>query len=149
MQASHRYSLTLSTASNPLSLRGMVTSPHYLASQAGRDILRAGGTAVDAAIAAAAVLSVVYPHMCGIGGDNFWLIYDAASQQLRALNGSGRAARAASAGLYAERGHKAVPTRGALAAVTVPGAVSGWAAAFDHSKKHITAGRDHNHGGIQ
>ncbi|MDY0202995.1 MAG: gamma-glutamyltransferase [Desulfovibrio desulfuricans] len=139
MQASHRYSLTLSTASNPLSLRGMVTSPHYLASQAGRDILRAGGTAVDAAIAAAAVLSVVYPHMCGIGGDNFWLIYDAASQQMRALNGSGRAARAASAGLYAERGHKAVPTRGALAAVTVPGAVSGWAAAFDHSKKHMAS----------
>ena len=137
MQASHKYSLTLSTASNPLSLRGMVTSPHYLASQAGRDILRAGGTAVDAAIAAAAVLSVVYPHMCGIGGDNFWLIYDAASQKLHALNGSGRAARAATTGLYAQRSHKAVPTRGALAAITVPGAVSGWAAAFDHSKKHM------------
>ncbi len=139
MQASHRYSLTPSTASNPLGLRGMVTSPHYLASQAGRDILRAGGTAVDAAIAAAAVLSVVYPHMCGIGGDNFWLIYDAASQQLRALNGSGRAARAASADLYAGRGHRAVPTRGALAAVTVPGAVSGWAAAFDHSRQHMAS----------
>ena len=69
----------------------MITSPHYLASQAGRDILRKGGTAVDAAIAAAAVLSVVYPHMCGLGGDNFWLIYDAATQNLRSLNGSGRA----------------------------------------------------------
>ena len=83
MPSSHRYSFTSSTASNPLSVRGMVTSPHYLASQAGRDILRKGGTAVDAAIAAAAVLSVVYPHMCGLGGDNFWLIYDAGTQSLR------------------------------------------------------------------
>ncbi|MFT4301959.1 MAG: gamma-glutamyltransferase [Desulfovibrio sp.] len=134
MQSSHRYSFTPSTASNPLSLRGMVTSPHYLASQAGRDILRKGGTAVDAAIAAAAVLSVVYPHMCGLGGDNFWLIYDAASQNLRSLNGSGRAARAATAAHYTGRGHKTVPTRGPLAALTVPGAVSGWGAAFEHSK---------------
>lgn len=139
MQSSHRYSFTSSTASNPLSLRGMVTSPHYLASQAGRDILRKGGTAVDAAIAAAAVLSVVYPHMCGLGGDNFWLIYDAATQSLRALNGSGRAAQAATAALYAERGHTTVPTRGPLAALTVPGAVSGWGAAFDHSKKIMTS----------
>lgn len=137
MQPSHKYSFTPSTASNPLSLRGMVTSPHYLASQAGRDILRKGGTAVDAAIAAAAVLSVVYPHMCGIGGDNFWLIYDAASQDLRSLNGSGRAAEAATAALYTARGHKSVPTRGPLAALTVPGAVSGWGAAFAHSKSSM------------
>ena len=56
---------------------GMVTCPHALASQAGVDVLRAGGSAVDGAIATSAALSVIYPHMCGLGGDAFWLIYDA------------------------------------------------------------------------
>ena len=59
-----------------LAYRGMVTSPHALASQAGVAILQAGGSAVDAAIAAAAVLSVIYPHMTSLGGDAFWLIHD-------------------------------------------------------------------------
>src|SRR5258706_3589372 len=54
----------------------MIVCPHALASQAGADVLRAGGSAVDAAIAAASTLGVIYPHMCGIGGDSFWLIYD-------------------------------------------------------------------------
>ena len=58
--------------------RGMVASPHLLASQSGVAALRAGGTALDAAIAAAATLAVVYPHTNGVGGDNFWLIWDAA-----------------------------------------------------------------------
>ena len=58
------------------SKRGMVTSPHHLASQAGAEVLRAGGSAVDAAIATAAVLGVIYPHMTGMGGDAFWLIHD-------------------------------------------------------------------------
>ena len=69
---------------------GLVASPHYLASQAGVDILKKGGTAVDAAIATNAVLNVVYPHMCGIGGDAFWLIYSAAQKDLAFLNASGR-----------------------------------------------------------
>ena len=55
----------------------MVTCPHALASEAGVEILKAGGSAVDAAIAASAVLSVVYPHMTSVGGDAFWLIHDA------------------------------------------------------------------------
>ena len=57
----------------PRSCRGMVTSPHHLASQAGLDVLKAGGTALEAAVATAAALAVVYPHMTGIGGDAFWL----------------------------------------------------------------------------
>ena len=56
------------------SLRGMVTSPHHLASQAGLGVLQDGGNAVEAAVAVAACLAVVYPHMTGIGGDGFWLI---------------------------------------------------------------------------
>jgi gamma-glutamyltranspeptidase/glutathione hydrolase len=55
----------------------MVTSPHALASQAGVDVLRAGGSAVDATIATSAALAVLYPHMTGVGGDAFWLIHDA------------------------------------------------------------------------
>ncbi|WP_174293473.1 gamma-glutamyltransferase, partial [Sphingomonas bacterium] len=54
--------------------RGMVTAPHWLASAAGLDVLRDGGSAVEACVAIAACLAVVYPHMTGIGGDGFWLI---------------------------------------------------------------------------
>lgn len=137
MSTSCRYAATVSAALNPQSLQGMVTTPHYLASQAGLDILRQGGTAVDAAIAAAAVLSVVYPHMCGLGGDNFWLIYDAAKGELKALNASGRAAASATPQAYALRGFKAVPERGYMAVNTVPGAVSGWGEAFALSKASL------------
>ena len=59
------------------SSRGMVTSTHALASEAGAAVLRDGGTAVDAAVATSAALSVLYPHMTGVGGDAFWLIWDA------------------------------------------------------------------------
>ena len=65
--------------------RGLVATPHALATEAGRAALRRGGNALDAAIAAAATIAVVYPHMNGIGGDNVWLIYDAARGRLRAL----------------------------------------------------------------
>src|SRR5438105_4755465 len=74
---------------------GMVASPHRLASEAGVDALRRGGNAVDAAVAAAATIAVVYPHMNSIGGDSFWLLYDAASARVRALNAAGRSAAAA------------------------------------------------------
>ncbi len=59
-------------------LGGMVVAPHHLAAQAGRDVLRDGGTAVEAMVAAAAAIAVVYPHMNAIGGDGFWLIHDPA-----------------------------------------------------------------------
>jgi gamma-glutamyltranspeptidase/glutathione hydrolase len=104
---------------------GLVASPHYLASQAGVDILKKGGTAVDAAIATNAVLNVVYPHMCGIGGDAFWLIYSAAPKDLAFLNASGRSPYLATLEYFQKAGMDAVPLRGLLP-VTIPGAVDGW-----------------------
>jgi gamma-glutamyltranspeptidase len=101
----------------------MVTCSHALASAAGVDALRAGGSAVDAAIAAAGVLSVVYPHMCGIGGDAFWLIYDAKQRRVAYLDGGGRAARSAT--LERLRGEREIPFRGIVpATLTTPGAVA-------------------------
>jgi gamma-glutamyltranspeptidase/glutathione hydrolase len=112
--------------------RGMVTSPHSLASAAGVDALRAGGSAVDAAIATGAALSVLYPHMTSVGGDAFWLVYDARSRGVRYLNGGGRAARRASIDWFRERGMTEVPLRGFLpATLTTPGAVASWCAAHD------------------
>ena len=105
----------------------MVACPHALASQAGVDALRAGGSAVDAAIAASGALAVLYPHMTGVGGDAFWLIYDAAKAAVRYLDGGGRAAASASAAWFRAQGHSEVPFRGVLpATLTTPGAVSSW-----------------------
>ncbi|HEY7040555.1 MAG TPA: gamma-glutamyltransferase family protein [Methylomirabilota bacterium] len=120
--------------------RGMVATPHLLATQSGLAALRAGGNAVDAAIAAAATIAVVYPHMNGLGGDNLWLIYDARSQRLRALTAVGRAARAASIEWYAERGiSEALPVRGGPAALTVPAAVDGWWQAHEYSRSRMAS----------
>jgi gamma-glutamyltranspeptidase/glutathione hydrolase len=113
---------------------GLVASPHVLASEAGLGILKAGGNAVDAAIAAAATIAVVYPHMNGVGGDNFWLIYDAGRRTLRALNAAGRSAASVDAAAYRARYGTAMPTRGGDAALTVPGAISGWGAAHEYSR---------------
>ena len=110
-----------------LSPKGMVTCPHALASQAGIDALRAGGSAVDAAIAASAALSVLYPHMTGLGGDAFWLIYDAKTSQVRYLDGGGRAAACATIDSFTAQGLAEIPFRGILpATVTTPGAVASW-----------------------
>jgi len=110
-----------------LAFRGMVACPHALASAAGVDALRAGGSAVDAAIAASAVLSVVYPHMTSVGGDAFWLVHDAATGAVRYLGGAGRAAESATVGWFGERGLSAIPLSGILpATLTVPGAVDTW-----------------------
>ncbi|MGA0608487.1 gamma-glutamyltransferase family protein [Phenylobacterium sp. VNQ135] len=105
--------------------RGMTTAPHHLAAEVGRDVLAAGGSAVEASVAMAATLAVVYPHMTGIGGDGFWLVHEP-DGQVRAIHGCGRAAAAADLGLYG--GLKEIPTRGGLAANTVAGTVSAWAA---------------------
>jgi oxamate amidohydrolase len=123
--------------------RGMVASPHYLASQSGAAVLRAGGNAVDAAIAAAATIAVVYPHMNGVGGDNFWLIHDGRDGKVRALCGAGRSAAAASIDWYAHRGVRdVIPTRGGLAALTVPGAVDGWWEAHRFSRETLASPLD-------
>jgi gamma-glutamyltranspeptidase len=108
--------------------RGTVATPHYLASAAGIDALRSGGSAVDAAIAANAVLSVAYPHMAGLGGDAFWLIHD--GDEVKALNASGPAASEATRERYSE--HDELPDRGPESAITVPGAVDGWRMAHEN-----------------
>ena len=75
------------------SASGMVASPHAQATAAGVEVLRRGGNAVDAAIATNAVLAVVYPASCGIGGDALWLVYEPRTNEAIAYNGSGRAPR--------------------------------------------------------
>jgi len=108
---------------------GMVATSQPLAAFAGAETLRAGGNAVDAAIAAASVLAVVEPYNTGLGGDCFMLVWSAADRRLYALNGSGRAPRGATIDAYAARGLTKMPMLGILA-VTVPGAVDAWATAL-------------------
>jgi gamma-glutamyltranspeptidase/glutathione hydrolase len=115
--------------------QGLVAAPHALATEAGRAAFRRGGNALDAAIAAAATIAVVYPHMNGIGGDNVWLIYDAGRGQLRALNAIGRSAASVDRAAYRARFGAAIPARGGAAALTVPGAVSGWWEAHLYSRE--------------
>ena len=105
--------------------RGIVAANHFLASQAGAEVLREGGNAIDAAIAADAVLCVVYPHMTSIGGDLFALVWPAGADAPEGLEGAGRSGSLATAGAVRERGHDAMPQRGVLA-VTVPGTVDAW-----------------------
>lgn len=114
---------------------GVITTPHYLASQAGMQVLQNGGNAVEAAIAAASTIAVVYPHMNSIGGDNFWLIYNEKTKELKGLNSSGRSGEHATINFYTEQGYKSIPSRGYLAANTVPGAVAGWEKAYQYSLK--------------
>ncbi|MBU6272288.1 MAG: gamma-glutamyltransferase family protein [Betaproteobacteria bacterium] len=109
---------------------GMVACPHSLASQAGVDVLRAGGSAVDAAVAASSTLAVIYPHMTGVGGDAFWLIHDAATGSVSYLDGGGRAAASGTIDRFAAQGLREIPLRGILpATLTTPGAVASWVAA--------------------
>lgn len=119
------------------STRGLIATPHALASKAGLAVLERGGNAVDAAIAAGAAIAVVYPHMNGVGGDSFWLIYDARNRRLRALNAAGRSAAAADLDTYRTRFGAAIPVRGGAAALTVPGVVSGWWAAHALSRDSL------------
>ena len=103
---------------------GMVATSQPLAAQAGVAMLQAGGNAVDAALAAAAVLCVVEPASCGPGGDAFALVWD--GERLHGLNGSGRSPQAANAHRLRAAGHTAMPARG-WESVSVPGAPAAWA----------------------
>lgn len=105
--------------------RGAVVAPHHLATSAGLAVLAAGGHAVDAAIATNAVLGVVQPNGCGIGGDAFWLVWDEARGEQVALNGSGRAPAAATAATLRNLGLERIPLRGPHG-ITVPGSVRAW-----------------------
>ncbi len=107
--------------------QGMVTAPHHLASEAGLAVLRDGGSAIEAAIATAACLAAVYPHMTGIGGDGFWLISEP-DGRVWAIDACGRSPLALQPDVYA--GMAEIPWRGPLAANTVAGTVSGWDLAY-------------------
>tara|TARA_Y100000996_G_scaffold307789_1_gene244506 strand:+ start:1719 stop:3404 length:1686 start_codon:yes stop_codon:yes gene_type:complete len=104
---------------------GMVATSHPLATQIGLDILKQGGTAVDAAIAANIALGLMEPTGNGIGGDLFAIIWDAQSKKLHGLNASGPAPMNLSIDYFEQQGLKKIPAYGPLP-VTVPGAVDGW-----------------------
>ncbi len=103
--------------------RGVVCAPHFGAVEAGRSILAEGGNAIEAMLAMAASIAAVYPHMNHLGGDGFWIIREPFGR-VRAIMAAGPAALAAKPELY--RDHDTMPTRGPLAALTVPAAVGGW-----------------------
>ena len=111
--------------SEVIGANGMVATSHPLATQIGLDILKKGGTAVDAAIAANIALGLMEPTGNGIGGDLFAIVWDAEKKKLHGLNASGPAPKDISIDYFAEKGLKKIPSYGPLP-VTVPGAVDGW-----------------------
>jgi gamma-glutamyltranspeptidase/glutathione hydrolase len=114
------------TRSVVMARRAMIATSQPLASAAGIQVMREGGNAVDAAVTAAAVLSVVEPTMTGIGGDLFAIVFEPKTGKLAGLNASGRSGYAASPEAFAARGLSTIPERGPLS-ITVPGVVDGWA----------------------
>jgi oxamate amidohydrolase len=112
---------------------GVVAAPHHAAVEAGCATLADGGNALEAMVAMAATIAAVYPHMNHVGGDGFWLVREP-SGRVRALMAAGRAGSDARRELY--RDYEAVPARGPLAALTVPGAIAGWMLALEVSRAH-------------
>jgi len=113
--------------------RGIAVAPHALAAQSAVAVMREGGNALEAMIAAAATIAVVYPHMNSIGGDAFWLVH-VPGQPPSAIDACGAAAEAATIDFYRAQGLGAIPFRGGLAANTVAGTVSGWALAAERAR---------------
>jgi oxamate amidohydrolase len=116
----------------PVFSRCAVAAPHMLAAEAGRAILAEGGNAIEAMVAMAATIAVVYPHMNSIGGDGFWLIGEKAGR-VRAIEACGFAGAGGTIARYRDLG-EAIPARGPNAALTVPGAIGGWALALELSR---------------
>lgn len=110
----------INSNSSPL---GMAVTPHHLASQSALAVLREGGNAIEAMVAAAATIAVVYPHMNGLGADGFWLIVPPQGNPI-AIDASGAAGAHATLDFYA--GETQIPHRGPKAALTVAGTVGGW-----------------------
>ncbi len=110
-----------------------VAAPHTDAARAGKSILAEGGNAIEAMLAMAATIAVVYPHMNGLGGDGFWTIRDAKGR-VRVIEACGFAGAKATIASYRDDGHDIIPRRGPLAALSVPGAVGGWSLAFEFAK---------------
>jgi gamma-glutamyltranspeptidase/glutathione hydrolase len=123
--------LPFATRSEVIAQHGMACTSQPLATQAALDILKAGGNAIDAAIAANAVLGLVEPVSNGIGGDLFAVVWDAKTQKLYGLNASGRSPYDLSLQYFINKGIKKVPSHGPLS-VSVPGCVDGW---FELNKK--------------
>lgn len=121
-------------------LGGMITAPHHLASEAGLRVLRDGGNAVEAMVAAAATIAVVYPQMNSIGGDGFWLIAEPGKATV-GIDAAGWSAGLATPGFYAAEGMDAIPSRGPAAALNVGGAVAGWAKALEIAGREMPLGR--------
>lgn len=119
------------TRSEVLARNGMAATSQPLATQTAIDILRKGGTAMDAAIAANAVLGLVEPASCGIGGDIFAIVWDAKTEKLYGFNGSGRSPKSLTREYFVEKEMKYIPYTGPLS-VSVPGCVDGW---FELHKK--------------
>ena len=117
---------------------GMVSTPHPLATAAGVEALRTGGTAMDAAVAANAMLAVVYANACGLGGDAFALIWEPGEGRLHGFNGSGRSPAGLTIEAVRGDGHDAMPARGPLT-ITVPGAVDAWAQLLERFGRHSLA----------
>jgi gamma-glutamyltranspeptidase/glutathione hydrolase len=111
--------------SEVLARNGMAATSQPLATQAALDVLKKGGSAVDAAIAANAVLGLVEPTGCGIGGDLFAIVWDPETRKLHGLNASGRSPRSLTLEQFREKGLTRIPPRGPLP-VSVPGTVDGW-----------------------
>ncbi|XOV93308.1 MAG: gamma-glutamyltransferase [Bacteroidota bacterium] len=125
------YGELFATRSEVMAQNGMIATSHPLATQIGLDILKQGGNAIDAAIAANAALGLMEPTGCGVGGDLFAIIWDAKTKKLYGLNASGRSPKSLTLEYFQKEGLKEIPSYGPLP-VSVPGAVDGW---FELNKK--------------
>ena len=122
----------------PTFLTAAVAAPHHLAAEAGQDVLIDGGNAIEATVAMAAAIAVVYPHMNGLGGDGFWTIGEPGRGgglgTVRTIMANGPAAAGATIRRYRDKGYGAIPSRGPDAVLTTPGTVDGWRLALDLSR---------------